>query len=133
METAHPETSTKDQPTVLLPSPSPEPTKRISFFPNQAYIPNGSKEQILDIYLPKTGDDPFPTILAFHGGAFRSGSGYPTKSMYRKFAYHYNDLGYALVSVDYRLAPTYSYPAQVEDVFCALAWVHANHETYSLD
>jgi hypothetical protein len=41
--------------------------------------------------------------------------------------------GYAVVSTDYRLTPRYSYPAQVEDVFCAMAWVHANHATYGLD
>jgi len=75
------------------------------------------------LFFPKDRDGPFPTILAFHGGAFRSGPGYPNKSMYRKYAYYFNELGYALVSADYRIAPTYTYthPAQVEDVFCALA------------
>jgi len=126
------------QPTLPPPVPTktltlqPEPTKKQVFIPNVSYVSNGTKDQKLDVFLPEI-EGPFPTILAFHGGAFQSGPGYPSKSMYRKYAYYFNDLGYAFVSADYRLAPTYTYPAQVEDVFCALAWVHANHQIYGLD
>jgi acetyl esterase/lipase len=67
--------------------------------------------------------------LAIHGGGFRARS----KTLYSRLAGHLNELGYAVVSTDYRLTPSYSHPAQVEDVFCALAWVHANHATYGFD
>jgi acetyl esterase/lipase len=131
-ETVQPElTATEIQPSA---TPQPEPTKRPIFKPNVSYVPNGSKDQKLDLYLPKEGDGPFPTILAFHGGAFRSDPGAPDKSSYYpKFGRYFNELGYAFVSADYRLTPQFSYPTQIEDVFCALAWVHANHETYDLD
>jgi len=131
-DTAQPtQTATAFQPSE---TPQPEPTKRPVFKPNVSYVPNGSKDQKLDLYLPKEGEGPFPTILAFHGGAFRSDPGAPDKSTYYpKFGRYFNELGYAFISADYRLAPQFSYPAQIEDVFCALAWVHANHETYDLD
>ena len=93
------------------------------------YLPEGSLLQRLDVYLPADGAGPFPTILAIHGGGFRARS----KLLYNRLAGHLNESGYAIVSTDYRLAPRYSYPAQVEDVFCALAWIHANHETYGFD
>jgi len=113
--------------------PQPEPTKKQPSFPNVSYVPGGTEDQKLDLSLPETGDGPFPIILAFHGGAFQKGPGYPSKSLYRKFASYFTERGYAFASANYRLAPDYTYPAQVEDVFCALAWIHANHETYGLD
>lgn len=85
--------------------------------------------QKLDLYLPATGDKPFPTILAIHGGGFISRS----KSLYQRLARHYAEQGYAFVSINYRLAPTDNYPAQVEDAFCALAWLHANQDQYGFD
>jgi acetyl esterase/lipase len=42
-------------------------------------------------------------------------------------------MGYALVSIDYRLAPSFTYPAQVQDSFCALGWIYANAATYGFD
>ena len=124
-------TATEIQPSA---TPLPEPTKRKLFIPNISYVPSGSKNQKLDLYLPKEGDGPFPTILAFHGGAFRSDPGAPDKTTYYpKFGRYFSDLGYAFISADYRLTPQFSYPAQIEDVFCSLAWIHANHETYGLD
>lgn len=103
-----------------------EPTSQWS---NVPYVPEGGANQRLDVYTPAAGEGPFPTILAFHGGGFRARD----KLLYRQVAAHFTGLGYAFVSANYRLTPGASYPAQVEDVFCALAWVHANHETYGFD
>lgn len=110
--------------TKLLPTQPPEPD-----WPNLPYVPEGSPQQMLDVYLPPVGEGPFPTILAIHGGGFRSRS----KALYRQMAGHFTRLGYAFASTNYRLAPLATYPAQVEDVFCALAWVRANHATYGFD
>jgi len=97
---------------------------------DEPYIPDApfpeSSFQILDVYLPPTGEGPFPTILAVHGGGFRARS----KDMYARHAAYFTERGYAFVSINYRLTSNASYPAQVEDAFCALAWMHANDETY---
>lgn len=85
--------------------------------------------QKLDVYLPSTGKGPYPTILAIHGGGFRACS----KELYQEIGPHYAKQGYAFVAINYRLIPGDNYPAQVEDSFCALAWLHANHEEYGFD
>jgi acetyl esterase/lipase len=56
-----------------------------------------------------------------------------SKAEYRRLAGAFTGMGYAFVPANYRLAPRYTYPAQVEDVFCALAWIHDNQEEYELD
>jgi acetyl esterase/lipase len=104
-----------------------EKPKRIYF--DVPYVPDGDLKQRLDIFLPEAGEKPYPTVLAIHGGGFRSGS----RSFYIRIAGRLNELGYAVVSIDYRLTPRFTYPAQVEDAFCALAWLHANHTTYGFD
>lgn len=85
--------------------------------------------QNLDIYLPVDTDKPFPTILAIHGGGFVARS----KSLNKLIARHYARQGYAFVPINYRLAPKDSYPAQVEDSFCALAWLHAHQDEFGFD
>ena len=85
--------------------------------------------QKLDVYLPGEGEGPFPTFIGIHGGGFSSRS----KSMYGIIAHYFAQKGYAFVAIDYRLSPKDSYPAHVEDSFCALAWVYANAETYGFD
>ncbi|HSM01717.1 MAG TPA: alpha/beta hydrolase [Acidimicrobiia bacterium] len=84
--------------------------------------------QIVDVHLP-AGEGPHPTILAIHGGAFSTNS----KTLYRHFAEYFTTRGVALVATNYRFVPESTYPAQVEDVQCALAWLHANAEGYGFD
>ena len=97
-------------------------------FVSIAYAEN-SPFQKLDVYLPGDSEGPFPTFIGIHGGGFSSRS----KAMYGLMGHHFAQNGYAFVAIDYRLSPQSSYPAHVEDSFCALAWVHANAETYGFD
>jgi acetyl esterase/lipase len=53
--------------------------------------------------------------------------------VYYDLANHFNEMGYALVTINYRVAPEFHYPAPVQDAFCALAWLHANAATYGFD
>lgn len=107
------------------PTPTPIPVEVLTSLPyNEDHF-----RQKLDIYLPSIGEKPYPTILAIHGGGFTSRS----KELYQEIGPHYAQEGYALVAINYRLTPGDSYPAQVEDAFCALAWLHANHEEYGFD
>ncbi|HOU12827.1 MAG TPA: alpha/beta hydrolase [Anaerolineae bacterium] len=108
-------------------TPTPTELPWIQF--TEFYVPGGDSWQKLEVYLPREGDGPFPTILAIHGGGFQA----ETRSNYHRYASYFNGLGYALVSIDYRLLPRFRYPAQVQDSFCALAWVHANADKYGFD
>lgn len=85
--------------------------------------------QKLDVYLPGNGEGPFPTFIGIHGGGFSARS----KALYGVLGYHFAQQGYAFVAINYRLSPRDSYPAHVEDSFCALGWVHANAQTYGFD
>jgi len=113
-------------PPAAQPTPTSAPPLQLTDLP---YTPTDIAFQKLDVYLPETGEGPFPTILAIHGGGFRA----RTKSIYYQIANSLTESGYAVVSTNYRLTPKYTYPAQVEDVFCALAWIYENQDTYQFD
>lgn len=118
------QTSPPASPDDPTPTPLPVHTER-----DIEYVPGGGAYQSLDVYLPPGSGGQFPTILAIHGGAFRARS----KAIYNFLGKHMAAEGIAFVSTNYRLTQKASYPAQVEDVFCALAWIHANHEVYGFD
>lgn len=60
-------------------------------------------------------------ILQLHGGGYIG----PMKNIYRKFAVMYSKLSYGgdVLTIDYRVAPEYPYPAALEDAVCAYRWL----------
>lgn len=60
-------------------------------------------------------------ILQLHGGGYIG----PMKNIYRKFAVHYSKLSFGgdVLTVDYRVAPEYPYPAALEDAYDAYKWL----------
>jgi acetyl esterase/lipase len=93
----------------------------------------------LDIYLPESGDGPFPTIICIHGGAFWAGA----KDDMQVAAYFDGlDYGFAIVSVEQRLCnqfpdgsynPDGLFPNPVYDYKAAIRFLRANAEKYKLD
>ncbi len=81
-----------------------------------------------DVYRPY-GDGPRPAVLVIHGGSWRSGS----RSHMAKFARRFANAGYVVYNVDYRLAPEYRYPAQLDDVRAAFAWLHDHAHELGVD
>jgi acetyl esterase/lipase len=122
-------TEAMEEPTEAMEEPTEAMEEPTPGFSNEAYVPGGHWRQVLDVYLPPEGAGPYPTILAFHGGGFYARS----KDHYAPYARHFTDQGYALVPANYRFAPADTYPAQVEDAFCALAWIHANASEFGFD
>jgi acetyl esterase/lipase len=86
-----------------------------------------SLSQQLDIYLPESGDGPFPVILSLHGGAFMGcdKADLQVLPMLKK--------GYAVVSANYRMSGEAKFPALVRDVKAAVRWLRANAARYHLD
>ncbi len=110
-------------------SEAAEASSSFEVFENVPYWDNEFRH-ILDVYLPESTGEPVPTILAIHGGAFRSNS----KALYSRIGRYYAENGFAFVATNYRLTPDHGgYPVQVEDSFCALAWVHQNADEYGFD
>jgi len=90
-----------------------------------------SDSQTLDIYLPNgESTEPYPVIVAIHGGAFMMGSstGGDVAPMLEGV-----NRGYAVICVNYRLSSEAIFPAAVNDVKAAIRWIKANCEEYNLD
>lgn len=63
------------------------------------------------------GPEPRPGLLYLHGGGFVIGSLETHDSLCRQIA---RRSGFAVVSLDYRLAPEHRFPAAVDDAFAAM-------------
>lgn len=83
----------------------------------------------LDMARPKEGSGPFPAVVCIHGGGFRAG----TRESYDKLCLTLAQHGYVAVTVTYRLAPAYPFPAAVHDCKAAVRWLRANAAKYHVD
>ena len=83
----------------------------------------------LNLARPKTGDGPFPAIVCIHGGGFRAGK----RESYDGLIVRLAEQGYVAITVTYRLAPKYLFPAAVHDTKAAVRWVRANAAKYKID
>lgn len=106
------------------------------------YCTVGGVDLKMDVYYPKAGaggpqragatpGQPAPVVMHVHGGGWTGG----TKSngdVAAEIALLVNQ-GYLVASIDYRLAPQYLFPAQIEDVKCAVRSLRANAAKYNLD
>ncbi len=119
-----------------LPAPTATPAPQ---YPTQSGIPyagDGHRKQQLDVYVPEGVDGPVATLLVIHGLDIDIDASIITnkpRNANHELAQHFAEQGYAVVLADYRYPsePWEQYMAQ--DAFCALAWVHANAETYGFD
>jgi acetyl esterase len=81
------------------------------------------------LYNPRGGRGT-PVTFFLHGGGWVGGSLITHDATCRRLA---NRSGCAVVAIDYRLAPEYPWPAQVEDAVHALAWVRDHADEMGLD
>jgi len=91
-------------------------------------VPMGSPGGValtVDIYQPMT-NGPHPTIVQIYGGAWQRG----VPGNDPVFAARFASSGYVVFAIDYRHAPAWKWPAQLEDVQMALAWVRENGPQY---
>ncbi len=97
-------------------------------YTNVAYADKSTKN-MLDLYLPETGEGPFPLIIMIHGGAFKAGD----KAMEATNAKYMIAKGYAVASINYRLSGEAIFPAQIHDVKAAIRYLRANAAKYALN
>ena len=84
----------------------------------------------LDLYqMPAAGATLRPGIVFIHGGGWSGGD----KSEFAAMAKEMAERGYVAVSVNYRLAPKYKFPANVEDVQRATRWLRVNGNLLKVD
>jgi acetyl esterase/lipase len=65
-----------------------------------------------------------PIVVYIHGGTWSAGG--KRGGLEQKAPRLVGAGGFLLASINYRLAPTWKHPAQVEDTASALAWLHAH-------
>lgn len=85
----------------------------------------------MDLYHPDTGTGPAPVVIYIHGGGWTGGDKSDGAGML--FTQPLRENGYLVAAINYRLAPTYPFPAPIEDVKCAVRHLRANAEKYNLD
>ena len=115
-------------------------------YPLSALLPKEKEAQVEDTRIPGSADSilihtywpeakeslksPAPLIVFFHGGGFVTGSVPIYDAEARSIARATNCI---VISVEYRLAPTFPYPAAVEDCYTALCWAKENAERLGAD
>ena len=80
-----------------------------------------TKQCRLDVYYPAQ-DQPYSTVVWFHGGGLTGGR--------RSIPDRLKEKGVAVVSVSYRLHPTVTSPAYVQDAAAAVAWTFRHISEY---
>lgn len=89
-----------------------------------------SSGQLLDVWqLHGASTKPRPVVLYVHGGGFRLLSKDTNWTLAALFA----QAGFCVFSINYRLSPKFKYPAALQDVCEAYAWIQRNAARYGAD
>lgn len=98
---------------------------------NKTYCSPDGNEQKLDIHVPDNKNRIFPLIVYVHGGGWYTGS--KDTAAVAQYMPEVARLGYVVAIINYRLAPDYTFPAQVQDTKCAIRYLRAHAEQYNID
>ncbi len=98
---------------------------------DQRFSEQPGRAGLCDVYFPATEPPAtgYPVIVVVHGGGWVSGDKWTIAAYSRLFAKE----GFVAVTINYRLAPGYKFPAQVDDVRSAMVWVNQNAKRLKFD
>ncbi len=90
----------------------------------------GGLSLAMDLYFPARADRAVPVVVFVHGGGWtsgdkRAGAGIAAPELVQR--------GYLVASINYRLAPEHSFPANIEDVKCAVRFLRAQAADLGID
>lgn len=89
----------------------------------------GERDLKLDLTRPKSSQGKMPALVFIHGGGWTGGN----RESFHPFMLQFSKQGMVCITVQYRFAPQHRFPAQLEDVKCAVRWLRANAEKYHVD
>jgi acetyl esterase/lipase len=89
----------------------------------------GDRDLEADLFLPPIDTKERPAILIVHGGGWREGD----RTQLRGYAILLARLGFVTLSTSYRLSSEAIWPAQIQDVNCALRYLRANSDSLGID
>jgi acetyl esterase/lipase len=96
------------------------------------YCTAGGVALTMNVWLPQPGATPHPTAVFVHGGGWEKGDAGPLNRL-SPVESGLLAQGFVVTSVNYRLGPQYVWPAQIEDVKCAIRYLRANAASYGID
>jgi len=92
----------------------------------------GNSKWKLDLAQPEAkAERPRPAIVFIHGGGWASGD--KGSGLWRTLPLEYASRGYVCVSINYRLTNEGTILDCIADCKCAVRWLRANAEKYSID
>jgi acetyl esterase/lipase len=93
---------------------------------------DASENQLLDIYQPavKPAGQLSPLLIQIPGGAWVTGS---KNEQGLPLMYQMASRGWTCVAINYRLAPRSRFPAMLEDVLRAVAWIKSHASEYGIE
>lgn len=104
----------------------PEGIKRIC---NLAYIDDGDKYHMLDVYYPENVNEKMPVIIDIHGGGWMYGD----KELNKIYCLNLAKRGFVVFNISYRLVPTVTVNEQLQDCAKALKWISEHMNEYPCD
>lgn len=105
------------------------PPDGIRFEKDIPYGKAGEVELLLNLARPAQITGAAPAIVVIHGGGWAGGD----RSLHDDFTWRFAQRGYVSVTISYRFAPKHLFPAQVEDVKCAVRFLRAQASKYQID
>lgn len=103
------------------------------FLQNIPYANDTLKKHLLDIYIPANAKSINPVVIWVHGGAWMLNDKYADMGYMTATIKSIIEKGYVLASIDYRNSTTAVFPAQIQDCYQALEFLHSNASKYKLD
>jgi acetyl esterase/lipase len=103
-------------------TPGVRVVRDVPYLANANYAANKDK---LDLYLPE-GRTNVPVIVSYYGGGLTGGDKNAQAFIGQRFA----AAGFATAVVNYRLSPTVSHPAHIQDAAASFAWVKRHIAEY---
>jgi acetyl esterase/lipase len=111
------------------PKAAPQVPAGVLYEKDVEYGTGGETKLHFDIARPEKTSKAAPCIVVIHGGGWRGGNFKQHVPQILDFAKQ----GYVSATVQYRLVPAGRWPAQIEDVKCAVRYLRANADKFGLD
>lgn len=100
----------------------------IRVYQDISYAEKG-KYNRMDIYMPESFTKKVPVIVSIHGGGYV----YGTKKSYRYYGMNLAEQGFAVVNMNYHLAPKNRFPIQLKEINQVMEWIAKHAEEYCMD
>ncbi len=101
------------------------PAVRVDTFPFASF----PEPLSLDLYRPFQANEAYPLVIVIHGGSWKSG----TRKEFTPLNEYLAARGYAVASIDYRLAPNTAFPGQRQDVNAAIHFLTEHAKDLGVD